>query len=742
MVNWDAISRMARECHTKQAWELFMVAHGDTVASATQSRGLAEIYRHLKSDPQSLQYDPRLWGALLQGCLSSWNLELGQEIAAFVRKISAPAVSLPAAQLFLDSGMPSLTREIANRALRLTGLDSAIRLRLEMLVASSYAEEGKRSRSIALLGQIRHAAQAPDVASSLSSRERADLFAGMGRMQFLLGRYLQAAEAFKDASTLYLKLSEWESAAKTLFNTAACRLNGGAKGRDEAFRLIEQCRQIAEAHDLHGPLSHCEAAYGLDAYQHGDFAQAHAHLRRALTYLPASDKSYRRLHILSMLAYTYLGMGRLHLARKFGDQTFHLAALDESERFKTRYTALRAELLWEEGDVEAAEELLRRTTASLSSHGVHTLEELATLNRQRLQAAYLDRRSGSGHGADSGHKIDESLRRNHHAWLDSIYGFGMLAINDGRHAEADRLFSDCLTRARAVGDRQHETLGLLGLMQNFLSQRQPAAAQALAFDFEVATARLGDSPLRTLVPVLHAALHYQRGEFAETERFLRLALKAPRQGFVERFVIPAWLATTSGRSPRLGADWQRRVLARATRVYFAPTLEALSEREFRVSEHYVVDLRRQPRLAEILLFLMHKNRFSAEVADIQTSVWRESLNAQGWQQKIRNANMRLRDLFPQTIAPIIIHTDSVHLFSEAIRIVPRRTLGVEPSAEVLHLLQDARMSSTDIARRLDISPATAKRLLRRLTENHSVAPIKAGRHVYYTSRPTGAEGPP
>src|SRR5687768_1332947 len=256
MQNWDGVIKHARECHTKQAWEAFFEAHGELIAAGAASKPLQELYRLLRADPQSLQYEPRIWGRLIQGCLASWNLELGREIAEHALKIPSTAITLPAAQLYLESGMPSTTRDIAHRALRLTGLAPAERLQLEMMVASSYAEEGKRQKTIRILSEIRESVNSAE----LATKERADFLTSMGRMQYWLGRYDQAADVFYDASKLYRELRDWEAAARTIFNTAACYLNGGTTRKDEAFAMIEECRRLSERENLPGPLSHCEAA--------------------------------------------------------------------------------------------------------------------------------------------------------------------------------------------------------------------------------------------------------------------------------------------------------------------------------------------------------------------------------------------------------------------------------------------------------------------------------------------------
>ena len=49
----------------------------------------------------------------------------------------------------------------------------------------------------------------------------------------------------------------------------------------------------------------------------------------------------------------------------------------------------------------------------------------------------------------------------------------------------------------------------------------------------------------------------------------------------------------------------------------------------------------------------------------------------GWQQKIRNSIMRIRTLFPYTIAPLIVHMkNEIRLFHEAIDFVEEIASGL------------------------------------------------------------------
>ena len=314
--------KTTRDCHTKAAWEDFIRKNGDLLGSSTHPRLITEVFRKLADDPQSTLYGNSIWGTLLQGSLSCWNLELGCEIARHVNKILAPVVAVPAAQVLLEGGHPSESRDYAQRALRGTSLAPKERLQLEMIVASSFAEEGKVEKAVKILEKV-----GPYLRSSnLEIADRANFLTRLGRLYYFIGRYADAALAFEESSPLYLQLREWESAARALFNGGACFQNSGQGSQSEAFRMVEECRRIAIEHDLRGPLSHCESFYGFESYHAGNFAGARESFRRALVALPANDKSFRRLHVMSMLSLTYFAAGKFTLAKKFAQQTLDLAS--------------------------------------------------------------------------------------------------------------------------------------------------------------------------------------------------------------------------------------------------------------------------------------------------------------------------------------------------------------------------------------------------------------------------------
>ncbi len=721
----DGIIREAREAHTKAAWDTLIAKYKILISSSTNSRLIAELFRMLAADPQCLHYNEAIWEALLLGCLSSWNLELGQEIVRFLPRTATAGIAIAAARIHLESGHPTNAREYAKRALRLAKLQDGERLRLEMLICNSFIEDRKPAPARRLLAKMTASLQT----MSLADSERAELLVDIARTHFFLGRYPAAAKFFYDAYELYRDIKDWEAAAKAVFNAAACYHNAGAKSFDNAYALVEECRKIAEAHNLPGPLAHCEAFYGTADYHLGNFAGAREHYRKALEFLPASDKSFRRLHILSMLSFTYLRTGKFALAHRFGQQTLDLAQLDESDRFKSRYEQLHSELLWEDGRVEESQDLLRKSITHFLSRGnVQTLEELSEMGRYLIQAAWLGEAT-----AISRIKIVEQLKKHASTWLQFLYGLGQQELFSDNAAAALKIYNDnMLPKARAIGDNYHLSLALLGKVQALLALHRPNKEINDAFkEFEVVTARMIDTPLKATAKIILAALAYRGGDFVETERHLRNALRLSYISFVDRFCVETWIATIEGKSTRLTTTWQQHLLANLTRIYFSPSLRIVSERHFLVSDHFEVSLEKHPALADLLHHILTRASYTATGAELQTNVWQQSLNQQGWQQKIRNTIMRLRDFFPYTLAPLILHTDNVRLYSEAIRIHALPGKDHAPEDEILRLLRDGPLSSVQLSNRMNISAATTKRILKRLTENRNITVMKVGRNIFY-----------
>jgi tetratricopeptide (TPR) repeat protein len=723
---WEAMIKKARNCHTKMAWKDLFKAYGETIANASTSKPVQDLFRLLSADPQSVQYDPEIWAALITGALASWDLELAKEITDRLKNPS-PKISIPAAKTYLDCGQPTHARSIALKSLRLSRIPPSEKLQLHLIVARTYAEQGKRQKCLRLLTRIRASA----TSTILAPKQKAEILADLGRLQYFLGRYSQAGEYFRDAANLYEALQEWEGASKALFNTAACYLNSGIFARKEAFKLIEKCRNLAIQNHLKGPLGYCEAAYGMDAYERGRFLEALKLLRKALELLPQHDHSFRRLHLLSGLAHTHLALGQFHLAQKIGKQALKVAARDESTKSHCRYLALEAELLWEEGAIDQSQTTLQNTCSNLEKRGVHTLDEMAALSRIFFQSALLGCTQEPVKP-----EISDLLQHNTSSVILFNFARAHIILNQDKVEDASTLFRQCEQLASLHEDKYHQALSTLGVVQVFLRKRLPQQAEVILHDLSNQIESLGDGPLRTPLQFSIAAVYYQRGQFNECRKILRGAQRLSRKSFSDAFALEGWLATIEGRSFRMAHPWQKNLLARYTKIYFSPLMEIMDESNFRISNHYIISLDRHPALATMLQHLLQKNSLSSSAEDIQTNVWNQSLNLQGWQQKIRNTIMRLRDFFPQTMAPLILHDENIALFKDAIEFKRSRQGATREAPDIQRVLLESPMSSQELARTLDLSPATTKRLLKKLAEQDAVVVIKNGRNVVYQTKTT------
>jgi len=659
----DQIVVQAKHCHTKVAWDAFFRAHEKALESTQHSWLIEDVFKFLRQDSGHLNYGSSPWSILLRGCINTWNVDLAKEIYKIAAKIPSASIAIPAAKIFLESGQPSVARDIAQKALRLVNVSTGDKLRLETIVARSFAEEGKQDR--ALKGSEKIISQLNQI--ELSEKERVDFLESLARLYFFLGSYTEAAKLFEDATPLYLNLQEWESAAKMLFNAAACFHNRGGQEKEKAFALVERCRQIAEEHQLSGPLAHCEAFYGVEALHLGQYANAKDHFRRGLKELPATDKSYRRLQILSMLTLTYFGAGRFDMAQKFGQQTLDLVALDKSARIHGRYVGLKAEMMWERGEFEESTEYLKTEIELLRTKGIHKLEDLMTVTQFMIQSALL------GGNANESIQIDPQLQNDQYAWINYLYAKALTKLTTGSFETAHKFFNDCLNKSRARLDLNHTALCLIGIIQVNLAKKNLKDCFLHLEELEVVLGKIGSCPHKARVQILRAAMAYQTGNFEEAVKQLKNAEKNPYVSAFDRFCVHSCLETISGKSPKMVHNWQKRSVAWFVRTLFAPSLKLESDKTFLISDHYRINLERHPVLADLLYFLMSKSNFSASSEEIQIHVWKESLNHQGWQQKIRNSIMRLRDQSIYSIAPLIDHQNEIRIFSEALSVVPIAT---------------------------------------------------------------------
>ena len=720
----DILLKRARNCHSKQAWRDLFASLKGAPGNALSSKQLHELFKLLSGDPQCLQYGVDIWSFLLSGCLLHWDLDLGVQIAAYSSSIPSSQIAIPAATIHMENGAPAAARKLASRALRLANLESWEELQLQMIVCNSYVEEGKNTMALRLLKKMELAIGI----SHLDPVNLADLLVNMARAQFFLGRYPEAARIFYKANEIYFKLENWEAAAKAIFNAAACYHNSGNLHQKQAFELIEQCKNLCTKNKLFGPLSHCHAFYGTDDYQKGNFLTASKHYKKALDYAPVSDKSFRRLHITSMLAFTYLKLGHYQLAEKIGAQTLKMASFDDSERFRCRYQHLNALLKWQQGDMETSRNIIREAVKPLFSQGINTLEELSMTSCFFLQAAALNEKETS-----TKVKIAEQLKDDTASWFEYLYALSQLLLTKGKYAEAMRIAKECRKRSTLCNSKYVLAGSILTIIQIYLAQ-SIVDDELLGHvdEFQKILENIEDSSLRVHHELIQASLAYRRGDFSLAIKHISSANKLKRLDHTDQLIVQSWLATAHGHSPKLNSLKQVAILARSTRIYFSPSIEHLTDTTFLVSKLYTVELGRHPLLASLLCFLLAQNDFCSSPAELQKEVWHQSLHSQGWQQKVRNTIMRLREFFPYTMAPLILQLDNrVGLFQEAITISDSKSGALQYEELLLNLLQETPQSSSQLSKQAKISPATAKRIIKKLMDQKAISMSKEGRNVVY-----------
>jgi tetratricopeptide (TPR) repeat protein len=541
-----------------------------------------------------------------------------------------------------------------------------------------------------------------------------------------IGSYRAAANNFSEAARQYETGNLWEAAAGALFNQSICLVGISPLHRKEALLALQRCRDLARSHDLAGPTAYNQIARGLIALEDGDLHESLKLHRTGLSKLPPTEQSYRRMDILIQLTVIALRLGHIALARRYMNESEKVFRVHGICLYQPHHIAAQGALLFEEGKIEQATLLLTKAVEPLFHRGVQTLSELA------LAAVYISQRAAviPKQWLNCRAFSVNPVLHGGSTWWQYQIALGDMALADDRISDATSIFHTVISGS---SDLYHRAKAEIHLSKIFLRRKEATKSAELARNASETLSKIGPTTLQTTLQCLKAGIAYQAGDFTLTEQLVKRGLRSSKMSFTDHLALKTWLATIDGRSPKLVFSHHINLISLQTKQNFSPTLRYLGHSTFLVSDHYKVDLSRLPSLRDILLFLLSKSNHHATYAELQQSVWKESIHAQGWQQKIRNAVVRLRDHFPFTLAPIILQSDGIALFTDAIHIehldVPITRHKLDPN--VLQLLKQRVYTSSELSAQLHLSPATTKRLLKRLTENQQVRSIRKGRHVYY-----------
>ena len=725
MNSHNRILKKAKYCHTKSSWEAFFEKNRNLILKNHNNKLLEELIRLLSFDKQSPNYDPNTFSMITKACITSLNLEVGKKFCLSGNSITSPIFTIPASEFLLEYGDPQYARALIQKSLRLEGLIERDRQHLEVLLCCAYAQSSQTAKALRLLPKIN---MNMDISAAIR-RRNTDIVMQLARVYFFVGQLPKAINLYRRCSEVFLREKESEKNATALLNIAICFQNLCPVQIDNARFYANESRRISEKYHFRGLIFNSEAFYAIEAYNRGIFSLARKHLRQSLEFLPPEDKSYRRALIYSLLALSYLALGNYKMAKKYGAQTLKFARNDLSHLFSCRYKRIEAELLWENALPIKSQDTLKSAIEQFSSKKIITTDELETYSRFLYQKSILNDQSPNPRI-----NICSTLPSYICSHLNYKLSKAYLFLANDQINKALQYFKEIEISSIKNGSRYWHTFSILGMIQCMLHGKNIDSHFLNLLDqFKSKVERDRESPFRVVLLIVQSAHAYHLGDFKECYRYLKLSFKYSRKSFADDLAIKCWISTIEGKSFRLSEQWKISIVARYTKIYFSPEIKIGKNNTYSVGNKYTVSLQRFPKLDELLRFLLDQGNYSSKLNTIIEQVWQQTTNTQGWQRKIRNSIVRIRKLFPYTIAPIIIYNDDVQLFSKAITIKHPKQSPVAREKEIHNLLKYSNMTSIELSQRLCISKATTKRILRSLIAQEKIQLKRKGRQIFYKS---------
>jgi tetratricopeptide (TPR) repeat protein len=490
---------------------------------------------------------------------------------------------------------------------------------------------------------------------------------------------------------------------------------------------LATCHLLANEHRLNSLKSLLDENEGDCCYEQGHYHRALAHYRSSLDGHNKSPQNPKRFIVLIKITFCHLACGRTQIAMKQGAQILIQSSKILTSDYATYRVKLEAALAWESSQFKASQKLLRRFLQNFSPAGIVCHEEIELLLTYLQQAAQL----GEG-------KIEPKLPRPGalSAGLAlaarSSIAHAHFALNQGDFQQAYDGFTQVLISPPYTPYYPCRTEALDGLIRCKLIQHQiDGELQELLLRYSQMRGEFDSSRFEAPLAIAKAAVAYQSKDLASCMQILLRAKKAGNAPAPYHFALNCWIANLNASPHRVLTEGNLLPFARLTRQYFAPSLEVLDHSTYLVSKHYRVSLVRQPSLQALMNHLLRQPSFDDTLADIQKSVWHQSLASSGWRHKITNSFIRLRKRFPSTMSPLIIRNRRVRLFHEAIAISFSRKVPEKREEEILRLLRGNPMSSKQLRQHLAISSATIKRLLANIFKKGNIEKIKKGRTIQY-----------
>lgn len=207
------------------------------------------------------------------------------------------------------------------------------------------------------------------------AREQAHVLNSLGRTRHAQGRYQEALTAHGEALTIFESLNDRWRVIQSLNNIGEC--HQALFDLDNAVRFHERALQLADEHEAQLLKPEIERNIGVDLVEQERHKQGLIYLRVALA--GARGFGYRALEALVLynLADAYLRLADVDQAEPVVSALSELAEELDADHYRVLGDLVRAELLFQKGDVAAAvAELNAAMLAAQTSVGLGVLWKL------------------------------------------------------------------------------------------------------------------------------------------------------------------------------------------------------------------------------------------------------------------------------------------------------------------------------------------------------------------------------
>lgn len=667
-----------------------------------------------------------MWADFIRSCQKAWDQPMAESICRHMEGVQDPDLNLVMAETYLEGGHPQDVKKLAYRCLKQPDLDEFHRVNFELILSSGYLVEGKSYRAEQLLKTMDlKAAQDQN-----SAQKSAFTCRNLARMYFSRGAYPSAGTMFERAAKYFTEDKNHAEAALSHYNSAAAYDNAGHRYHKEANDQLDEARRLATSYEIRVVSSYCYCFSGVVSYQKGAHKIALDNLRLALELLPKNDQGVRRVQILGFISLVLHKLGQYDKADAYYEERKALCAKDSEVASAATFPLLDAEYLWQKGDWEGAIATLSAALEPSRDREISTIEDLAHVAKLLSLSAFAGKKIQRKR-----FKVSEDLEGHRHTWLCYRLAKAQQQALAGDDKENLRSCEEVLKDAKDFGSTSARQGALALILSNLTRQGQfdesfESYRQELSLSLES-----NPNSLCSLV-LIDIARAYRQGEFKRA-RDLVLAHKDKKNlatlNVVDRTVIEALSKTAEGKIHKFSSDIGQKVVDHYCRDYLRPTICLYLPESAKLGQSLDINFSCQATVAKFIAVLAEDPTRPLSTSTLQQKVWQQSLNQKNWKQKIRNTVSRIRMLFKQALVPVVLQDSNEVMLNHDIITFTRPVREDSTDAAMIELLRhNKELSSTELAKLLDLSRSTTKRKLKKALDTRLIQSNKKGRNIYYS----------